>query len=368
MAAPVLAAPLPPERPAEIAAARPSPPARSLRRAPLPPPLPPELRAARAAAEEPEPGEADAGDPAAAEGQVPLPPRPPGARARSVEAEASIPLPSRPPGAPGPEAEPDSEPETAPPPTQAGRRSFGRVVPLPPRPPRPRDATPPPAEDAAEEEADAAPAEAATADVAAATASCRAFLAGGIVAAVPAPPLPAKPGCNPSEPVQLAAVFLADGRRVDLKPAAIVTCDMAKAVADWVRGDLASGLAAAHGRLAAVQVAGAYECRPRNRQPGAPMSEHGSGNAFDVGGFELASGSVMKVAGSGLGSFAAAMKESACRRFTTVLGPGSDGFHEDHIHVDLARRNGGYRLCRWQMKGEARTQASRPGRARSVPD
>jgi hypothetical protein len=28
----------------------------------------------------------------------------------------------------------------------------------------------------------------------------------------------------------------------------------------------------------------------------------------------------------------------ACNRFTIVLGPGSDAYHNDHIHLDLAER------------------------------
>jgi hypothetical protein len=38
---------------------------------------------------------------------------------------------------------------------------------------------------------------------------------------------------------------------------------------------------------------------------------------------------------------------SVCARFTTVLGPGSDGYHENHIHLDLAERRNGYRICHW---------------------
>ena len=37
-------------------------------------------------------------------------------------------------------------------------------------------------------------------------------------------------------------------------------------------------------------------------------------------------------------------------RFSTVLGPGSDGYHENHIHVDLAERRGGYRMCQWDVR------------------
>jgi hypothetical protein len=43
------------------------------------------------------------------------------------------------------------------------------------------------------------------------------------------------------------------------------------------------------------------------------------------------------------------MRRSACARFTTVLGPGSDGYHENHFHVDLAQRRGDYRLCQWNL-------------------
>ena len=38
-----------------------------------------------------------------------------------------------------------------------------------------------------------------------------------------------------------------------------------------------------------------------------------------------------------------------CARFTTVLGPGSDWYHEDHVHLDLAERRNGYRICQWEI-------------------
>jgi len=40
---------------------------------------------------------------------------------------------------------------------------------------------------------------------------------------------------------------------------------------------------------------------------------------------------------------------SACTRFSTVLGPGSDWYHEDHIHLDLTERRGNYRICQWDV-------------------
>ncbi len=44
-----------------------------------------------------------------------------------------------------------------------------------------------------------------------------------------------------------------------------------------------------------------------------------------------------------------ALRKEACAKFTTVLGPGSDGYHEEHIHLDLAERRNGYRICQWDV-------------------
>jgi hypothetical protein len=38
-----------------------------------------------------------------------------------------------------------------------------------------------------------------------------------------------------------------------------------------------------------------------------------------------------------------------CARFTTVLGPGSDWYHEDHIHLDLMQRRNNYKICQWNV-------------------
>jgi Extensin-like protein C-terminus len=42
----------------------------------------------------------------------------------------------------------------------------------------------------------------------------------------------------------------------------------------------------------------------------------------------------------------------------TVLGPGSDGYHEDHVHVDLAERRNGYRICEWDVREPAEASAA----------
>ena len=43
------------------------------------------------------------------------------------------------------------------------------------------------------------------------------------------------------------------------------------------------------------------------------------------------------------------MLHSVCARFSTVLGPGSDWYHEDHIHLDLMERRNNYRICQWNV-------------------
>ncbi len=103
--------------------------------------------------------------------------------------------------------------------------------------------------------------------------------------------------------------------------------------------------------------AGSYSCRGRNNQPGAKLSEHGFGNAIDVMSLKLADGHVITVKGGWRGTeaeqgFLREIFLGACQRFTTVLAPGSNVFHYDHIHVDLARHDprGLRRICQPLIK------------------
>jgi hypothetical protein len=181
-------------------------------------------------------------------------------------------------------------------------------------------------------------------------AACADLVAEGAIEASLETSLTPSPVCGTFIPVRLTAVRLADGRMIPLKPAAVSRCEMTVAAATWVSKALAPAVAAAGGELTAIRIADSYNCRPRNRVAGAKMSEHGRGNAVDVGGFELGDGRVWAVAKGGLPmALRASMKDSACTRFGTVLGPGSDGYHEDHIHVDLAQRRNDFKLCHWNL-------------------
>ena len=176
-----------------------------------------------------------------------------------------------------------------------------------------------------------------------ADAACERVRAGGHVEAPPAAPVVGEGACGIAAPVLLKAIVLADGTRVPLQPPALMRCDLAEAVGEWVREDVAPLATAAGGGLAKILDADAYACRGRNQIAGARLSEHGKGNAFDFTGVVLRDGRTLAV--SAAAAAMAAWTATACARFATVLGPGSDGFHESHLHVDLEARRHGGRIC-----------------------
>lgn len=158
-------------------------------------------------------------------------------------------------------------------------------------------------------------------------------------------------------PLRLDAILLADGGKVVLLPAVVVRASLASVVADWVREDLAPGITKGD-RLAAIEGAGGYECRGRNRIAGAKLSEHAFGDALDLEGFRTERGALFAVAAPDgtdtARAFLALVKKTACQRFSTVLGPGSDAFHAQHLHVDLETRRNGAHLCQWTLNAEAK--------------
>ena len=150
-------------------------------------------------------------------------------------------------------------------------------------------------------------------------------------------------GCGGEDLVRLESIILQNGARVPMRPAAIVRCALAKALADWIRDDMAA-LVAHVGVLREIDIAGSYECRDRNRVSGERLSEHARANAIDVVGVSLRStGSISFTDRLAARDLREKARISACTRFPTVLGPGSDGYHEDHIHLDLLERKSGYR-------------------------
>jgi hypothetical protein len=199
-----------------------------------------------------------------------------------------------------------------------------------------------------------------SADVTTEPSDCRLRLQ-SMAAIAPMPRLIGPGACGGSDMVELDAVLLPDRTRIEMRPAPVVRCEMAESLAAWVRDEAAPRLSASGAVLRGVETYDDFECRGRNRVLGAKLSEHGKGNAVDVRAFTLADGRVI-----GLTDMTApkelreAIRESACGRFTTVLGPGSDAHHEGHIHVDLAPRHNGYRICQWDVREPPKPEPPKP--------
>jgi hypothetical protein len=180
--------------------------------------------------------------------------------------------------------------------------------------------------------------------------ACRVALTEEIAIAPSVPDIKGPGGCGGEDLVRLEAVVLPDKRKVAVKPAAILRCKMATAIADWIRSDIVPIAAKLGSQLSDLDNFDSYECRGRNRVAGAQLSEHGRANALDVRAFKLVSGKSIYLTDRTVArEVRESVLHSACARFSTVLGPGSDWYHEDHIHLDVSERRNNYRICQWNV-------------------
>ena len=144
-------------------------------------------------------------------------------------------------------------------------------------------------------------------------------------------------GCGLDKPVRVTSIS-----GIRLSQPATFSCDTAQAMKSWIE----NGLRPAMGKreVIEIRIAASYICRPRNNIRGAKISEHGRGKAVDVSGFIFSDGREISVADDYNRQMRRAHR-AACGIFGTTLGPGSDGYHEDHLHFDTAvHGNGPY--CR----------------------
>jgi hypothetical protein len=172
-----------------------------------------------------------------------------------------------------------------------------------------------------------------------------------IAAVEPMPHLIGPGACGGGDMVRLNAALRPDGIRIELKPAPVLRCAFAESLAGWLRDEAAPLVDKLGANLRSVETYDDFECRGRNRISGAKLSEHGKGNAVDLRAFILSDGRALVLTDVTVAkNFRDELRESACHRFTTVLGPGSDSHHEGHIHLDLADRRYGYRMCQWDVR------------------
>jgi hypothetical protein len=160
--------------------------------------------------------------------------------------------------------------------------------------------------------------------------------------------------CGLEHPFKVAAL---DGGTVALNAVQTIGCPLTAALDQWVH-DVVQPIAMARFGQPVVQVnsMGSFSCRSIDNLRGAKLSEHAFGNAIDIGGFKLADGRaivVVKAWTRGDEQEKAFLREAqagACNIFTTVLAPGSDTFHYNHIHLDLAMHGqtstGPRRICK----------------------
>jgi hypothetical protein len=180
--------------------------------------------------------------------------------------------------------------------------------------------------------------------------ACRLALTDAVAIAPSIPDIHGAGGCGGEDLVRLEAIVLPDKRRVAVTPAAILRCRMASEIADWVRTDVAPMAAGLGSAISGLDNFDSFECRGRNRVAGAPLSEHGRANALDVRALKLADGRSISLTDRTVPrELRENVLHSVCARFVTVLGPGSDGYHEDHIHLDLMERHNNYKICHWEV-------------------
>jgi hypothetical protein len=158
--------------------------------------------------------------------------------------------------------------------------------------------------------------------------------------------------CGMDHPLRVSG--LNDGA-VTVSPPATINCPMTAALDRWAGGPVQTAGRRYFGQpVVGIKQIASYGCRGRNGSHRGPLSEHAFGNALDIAAFTLADGREISVLGDwSRGSpqergFLREVFASACSEFYTVLGPGSDRYHSNHLHVDLLLTNakGGRHYCR----------------------
>ncbi len=198
-------------------------------------------------------------------------------------------------------------------------------------------------------------------------------------AAQPPPPPPLPSLGPPRDPTVTASAG-----PVEVKPAATLACPIVSALDQWISAAVQpAALKWFRQPVVEIKQISAYSCRGMNGNPNAHISEHAFGNALDIAEFLLADGHKVSVQYGWHGSpeeqgFLHDVQGAACDEFTTVLAPGANVYHYNHIHVDLMRHYNGRHICEpTAIPGEVVAERARahfaqqhgePGTTGSIPD
>jgi hypothetical protein len=166
------------------------------------------------------------------------------------------------------------------------------------------------------------------------------------VAAAPYPPAEPLPRLGPAQGNPVTAFG-----PVAVKPAATLACPIVSVLDRWLADSVQPAAQRwFSSRVVEIKQISAYSCRGMNGNSHAHISEHAFGNALDIAAFTFADGRRVSVKDGWKGlpeeqGFLRDVQAAACQQFTTVLAPGSNVYHYDHIHVDLMRRASRRLIC-----------------------
>lgn len=145
-------------------------------------------------------------------------------------------------------------------------------------------------------------------------------------------------GCSTLGSVKLASLRGDDGQ-LEIANLGPVSCPVAGALQGWARYGVDRAARQILGSpLVRIETMGSYSCR--NVAGSSRLSAHATANAVDIAAFRLADGRRISLTtdwNSGspqIRAFLRTVRDSACKRFGTVLSPDYNAAHRDHFHLE----------------------------------
>lgn len=145
-------------------------------------------------------------------------------------------------------------------------------------------------------------------------------------------------GCSTLNTVRLAWL-MSDDNRLQISNLGPVTCPLANALSGWARFGVDRAARQMLGSaLVRIETMGSYNCR--SVAGTARLSAHATANAIDIAAFHLADGRRISITADWNAgppserAFLRVIRDSACKRFGTVLSPDYNASHHDHLHLE----------------------------------